>query len=105
MNRFKKGKNASHNTFTEFYTYKDAAEDALKNPEFWKSDRVRQEYVFCFVVETCQRSYERTKEQRDIIAAVKQKIDNIQKNIPLDGTEPFITAEEFAEWNVKYPID
>jgi len=36
---------------------------------------------------------------------VMRKNEKIQNNIPLDGTEPSITFEEFAEWNVRYPID
>jgi len=105
MNRFKKGKSAIPNTLTEFYGVTYCAKKASEDPKLWRSDRVRQEYLFCGVVEIFQRTWEITDEQRDIIAAVMQKIHKIQKNIPLDGTEPSITAEEFAEWNVRYPID
>ena len=105
MNRFKKGKSAIPNTLSEFYGISYTAKEASENPERWKSDRVRQEYVFCNVVEIFQRSWEITEEQRDIISAIYQKIDKIQNNIPLDGTEPNITFEEFTEWNIRYPTD
>ncbi len=81
------------------------AEIASNDQKLWKSNRVRQEYLFCGVVKLFQRSWEITEEQRDLISAVYQKIDKIQNNIPLDGTEPNITFEEFTEWNVRYPID
>lgn len=105
MNRFKKGKSAIPNTWSEFYKYSFAANMAAENPEQWVSDRVRQEFVFCNVFDVCHRTWDKTEKQRDIIAEVRQKIDKIQNNIPLDGTEPSITFEEFAEWNVRYPID
>jgi hypothetical protein len=44
-------------------------------------------------------------EQRDLLWEVRRKNEKIQNNIPLDGNEPSITFEEFAEWNVRYPID
>ena len=105
MNRFKKGKSAIPNTLSEFYGIQCNAKEAAKNPELWKSDRVRQEYVFCYVVQIFQRTWEITEKQRDIISSVFQKIDKIQKNIPLDGTEPSITFEEFTEWGIRYPLD
>ena len=105
MNRFKKGKYAIPNTLSEFYGVSYNAEKSSENPKLWKSDRVRQEYLFCGVVEVFQRTWETTKEQCDIISAVYQKIDKIQKNIPLDGTEPSITFEEFTEWGIRYPLD
>jgi len=105
MNRFKKGKSAIPNTLSEFYGVSCNAKEASENPKLWKSDRVRQEYLFCGAVNIFQRSWEITEEQREIISAVYEKIDKIQNNIPLDGNEPSITFEEFAEWNVRYPID
>jgi len=105
LNRFKKGKNAIPNTLSEFYGISCTAKEASENPELWKSDRVRQEYVFCNVVEIFQRSWKISVEQHAIISSIYQKIDKIQNNIPLDGTEPSIAYEEFAEWNVRYPID
>ena len=105
MNRFKKGKKAIPNEWSEFYKYSWAANMAAENPELWQSDRVRQEYVFCLVFEVCHRTWDKTEDQKDIISAVKQKIDKIQNNIPLDGTEPRITFEEFTEWNIRYPTD
>ena len=105
INRFKKGESAIPNKFSEFYGVSYYAEIASKDPKLWKSDRVRQEYLFCSAVNLFQRTWEITEEQRDIISAIYQKIDKIQNNIPLDGTEPNITFEEFTEWNVRYPID
>ena len=105
MNRFKKGKKAIPNEWSEFYKYSWAAKMAAENPELWQSDRVRQEYVFCLVFDVCHRNWDKTEDQRDIISALKQKIDKIQNNIPLDGTEPRITFKEFTEWNIRYPTD
>lgn len=105
MNRFKKGKSAIPNTLSEFYGVSYNAELVSKKPRLWKSDRVRQEFLFCGVVEIFQRNWEKTEEQDDLISAVYQKINKIQNNIPLDGNEPSITFEEFTEWNVRYPID
>jgi hypothetical protein len=105
MNRFKKGKSAIPNKLSEFYGVSYCAEIASKYPKLWKSDRVRQEYLFCGVVNLFQRAWEITEEQHYIISAVYQKIDKIQNNIPLNGTEPNITFKEFTEWNVRYPID
>ena len=105
MNRFKKDKNAKYNSSrSEFYGNPFYCNQASEYPELWKSDRVRQEWLFCSVFTHCQSSA-RTMEQRQLIWAVREKIGKIQANIPLDGTEPSITFEEFAEWNVRYPID
>jgi hypothetical protein len=105
MNRFKKDKNAKYNSWSEFYGNSHLMEWAAYKPELWKSDRVRQEFVFCTVYTYCQPSIARSSEQRDIIWEVRRKNEKIQNNIPLDGTEPSITFEEFAEWNVRYPIN
>jgi len=106
MNRFKKDKNAKYNSSrSEFYGSPFYCNQALEYPELWKSDRVRQEWLFCSVFTHCQHSVARTIKQRELIWAVRDKIGKIQNNIPLDGTEPSITFEEFAEWNVRYPID
>jgi len=105
MNRFRKDKNAKYNSWSEFYGNSHLMEWASKKPEHWKSDRVRQEFVFCSVFTHCQPSGARSWEQRDILWEVRRKNEKIQNNIPLDGTEPSITFEEFAEWNVRYPID
>jgi len=106
MNRFKKDKNAKYNSSrSEFYGSPFYCNQALEYPELWKSDRVRQEWLFCSVFTHCQSSLARTIEQRELIWAVREKIGKIQGNIPLNGTEPSISFEEFAEWNVKYPID
>jgi len=105
MNRFKKGKKAIPNEWSEFYKYSWAANMAAENPELWQSDRVRQEFVFCIVIDICHHNWDKTEDQRDIISALKQKIDKIRNNIPLDGTEPRITFEEFTEWNIRYPAD
>ena len=104
MNRFKKHENAKYNSWSEFYGNSFYCNQASEYPELWKSDRVRQEWLFCSVFTHCQSSA-RTMEQRQLIWAVREKIGKIQANIPLDGTEPSITFEEFAEWNVRYPID
>ena len=105
MNRFKKDQNAKYNSLrSEFYGNAVYSKMASDNPELWKSDRVRQEWLFCSVFTHCQ-SLARTMEQRELIWAVREKIGKIQGNIPLDGTEPRITFEEFTEWNIRYPTD
>jgi len=105
MNRFKKNQNAKYNSSrSEFYGNAAYSKMASNNPELWKSDRVRQEWLFCSVFTHCQ-DLARTIEQRELIWAVRQKISKIQGNISLDGTEPSISFHEFSEWNVRYPID
>ena len=105
MNRFKKDQNAKYTSLrSEFYANAAYSKMAKDNPELWKSDRVRQEWLFCSVF-THSQDLARTIEQRELIWAVREKIGKIQGNMPLDGTEPSISFEEFAEWNVRYPID
>ena len=105
MNRFKKNQNAKYNSSrSEFYGNAAYSKMASDNPTLWKSDRVRQEWLFCSVFTHCQ-SLARTMEQRELIWTVREKIGKIQGNISLDGTEPWISFEEFTEWNIRYPTD
>jgi hypothetical protein len=88
MNRFKKDKNPKYNTWSEFFGNSHLMEWNTYKPELWLSDRVRQEYVFCWVYTHCQSSGAKTWEQRDLLWQVREKNEKIQNNIPLDGTEP-----------------
>ena len=103
MNRFKRHKDAKPSRMSEFYSDSHWASVATTIPALQKSDRFRQELLFTSVFVSCQP--ELNFEQSETISAVHEKWRKVVDGEPLDGTEPSITFEEFAEWNVRYPID
>ena len=103
MNRFKRLPDARTTSLSEFYSDSYWASVATTIPALQKSDRFRQELLFTTVFVSCQP--ELNLEQSETISAVHEKWRKVVDDEPLDGTEPSISFEEFAEWNVRYPID
>ena len=103
MNRFKRNPNAEPNAFSEFYSDSYWASVAITIPAMKKSDRFRQELLFESVFVRCQP--ELNLEQSEILFAIAEKWRKVVDGEPLDGTEPSITFEEFAEWDIRYPTD
>ncbi len=68
-----------------------------------ESDRFRQEMLFQQTFKECQP--EKTQEQNEILTALYNKQRNIIRGRPLDGSEPYLTFEEFSEWGIRNPID
>jgi hypothetical protein len=103
MNRFKRHPDAEPATTSEFYSDAIFAGIAITVPAMQKSDRFRQELLFsCIFV---NRQPKLNLEQSEILFAISEKWRKVVDDEPLDGTEPFITFEEFSEWGIRYPID
>ena len=66
------------------------------------SDRFRQETLFTSTFIRCQP--ELNLEQSETISAIDNKWKKVTNGEQLDGTEPSITFEEFAEWGIRYPV-
>ena len=103
MNRFKKHENAKPSPMSEFYSDSHWASVAISIPKMQESDRFRQELLFTSVFVSCQP--ELNFEQSETISAVHEKWRKVVDAEQLDGTEPYITFEEFNEWGIRYPAD
>jgi len=103
MNRFKRHPDAELAALTEFYSDSHWASVAISIPAMQKSDRFRQEVLFSSVFVSGQP--ELNSEQSEILFAITDKWRKVVDGEPLDGTEPFITFEEFNEWGIRYPQD
>ena len=102
MNRFKKAPNAKPNSTSEFYSDSHWCCFAMAFPEMENSDRFRQETLFTSTFIRCQP--ELNLEQSETISAIDNKWKKFTNGEQLDGTEPSITFEEFAEWGIRYPV-
>ena len=88
---------------SEFYSDSHWASVATTIPALQKSDRFRQELLFTSVFVSCQP--ELNFEQSETISAVHEKWRKVVEAEQLDGTEAYITFEEFNEWGIRYPAD
>ena len=102
MNRFKKAPNAKSNTTSEFFSDPHWCCLAISILEMKNSDRFRQETLFTSTFIRCQP--ELNLEQSETISAIADKWNKVIDGEQLDGTEPSITFEEFAEWGIRYPV-
>ena len=102
MNRFKRHPNAKPNSSSEFYSDPHRCCLAMAFPEMENSDRFRQETLFTSTFIRCHP--ELNLEQSETISAIDNKWKKVIDGEQLDGTEPFITFEEFAEWGIRYPV-
>ena len=103
MNRFKRHPDAEPAATSEFYSDAIWAGIAITVPAMQKSDRFRQELLFSCIF--LNRQPKLNLEQSEILFAISEKWRKFVDDEPLDGTEPFITFEEFSEWGIRYPID
>ena len=102
MNRFEKHPDSKPNSTSEFYSDVHWVCLAVSIPEMSSSDRFRQETLFTSTFVSCQP--ELNLEQSETISAIDNKWKKVIDGEQLDGTEPSITFEEFAEWGIRYPV-
>ena len=103
MNRFKRHPNAKPAPMSEFYSDSYWASVSTSIPAMQNSDRFRQELLFSSVFVSGQP--ELNLEQSEILSAISEKWRKVVDGELLNGTEPYITFEEFTEWGIRYPMD
>ena len=103
MNRFKRHSDAELNAASEFYSDSHWASVSTSIPAMQNSDRFRQELLFSSVF--VSRQPELNLEQSEILSAIYEKWRKVVDGELLNGTEPYITFEEFTEWGIRYPMD
>ena len=106
MNRFKRHPDARTTSVSEFYfdSYWSSVSTIIPAiPALQKSNRFRQELLFSSVFVSGQP--ELNLEQSEILFAISEKWRKVVDGELLNGTEPYITFEEFTEWGIRYPMD